>query len=86
MGPAQEGTGAAPGEAAAAVLAGGSSRRMGRDKATLRVGGIELARGVVEAARAVAGPVVVVAPPGHPAVALASGIGAGWVADPGSGP
>jgi molybdenum cofactor guanylyltransferase len=77
----------APGGAlAAAVLAGGSSRRMGRDKATLRVGGVELARGVVEAASRVADPVVLVAPEGHPAAALARRSGLRLVADPGEGP
>ena len=35
---------------AAAVLAGGASRRMGRDKATLAVGGVALAAGVLAAA------------------------------------
>src|SRR5215216_5403863 len=35
--------------AAAAVLAGGASRRMDRDKATLRVGGVELAALVLAA-------------------------------------
>ncbi len=38
--------------AAAAVLAGGASRRMGRDKATLPVGGVELAALALAAAGA----------------------------------
>jgi molybdopterin-guanine dinucleotide biosynthesis protein A len=76
----------AAGALAAAVLAGGSSRRMGRDKATLPVGGAELARRAIAAAARLATPVVVVAPAGHPAVPLAQATGAGWVADPGNGP
>jgi molybdopterin-guanine dinucleotide biosynthesis protein A len=68
--------------AAAAVLAGGASRRMGRDKATLAVGGVELAALALAAAAQVADPVVLVAPDGHPARRLA----APAVADPGSGP
>src|SRR5918992_2005218 len=68
--------------AAAAVLAGGASRRMGRDKATLTVGGVELASLVLAAAARVADPVVLVAPDGHPARRLA----APAVADPGQGP
>jgi molybdopterin-guanine dinucleotide biosynthesis protein A len=59
---------------------------MGRDKATLPVGGAELARRAISAAARLAVPVFVVAPAGHPAVALAQAIGAGWVADPGNGP
>src|SRR5215211_7923144 len=68
--------------AAAAVLAGGASRRMGRDKATLRVGGVELAALVLAAAAQVADPVVLVAPEGHPA----RRVDAPAVADPGLGP
>jgi molybdenum cofactor guanylyltransferase len=67
---------------AAAVLAGGASRRMGRDKATLAVGGVELASLALAAAARVADPVVLVAPEGHPARRLA----AAPVADPGEGP
>ena len=67
---------------AAAVLAGGASRRMGRDKATLAVGGVALAAGVLAAAARVADPVVLVAPEGHPA----RGLGAPVVTDPGEGP
>ena len=68
--------------AAAAVLAGGASRRMGRDKATLAVGGVELASLALAAAARVADPVVLVAPEGHPARRVA----APAVADPGLGP
>jgi molybdenum cofactor guanylyltransferase len=68
--------------AAAAVLAGGASRRMGRDKATLAVGGVELASLALAAAARVAHPVVLVAPEGHPARRVA----APAVADPGLGP
>jgi molybdopterin-guanine dinucleotide biosynthesis protein A len=68
--------------AAAAVLAGGASRRMGRDKATLAVGGVELAALALAAAARVAHPVVLVAPEGHPARRIA----APAVADPGLGP
>jgi molybdenum cofactor guanylyltransferase len=67
---------------AAAVLAGGASRRMGRDKATLTVGGAELASAALAAATRVASPVVLVAPEGHPARRLAARV----VADPGKGP
>src|SRR5512132_1509817 len=67
---------------AAAVLAGGASRRMGRDKATLAVGGVELASLALAAAARVADPVVLVAPEGHPARRLA----AAPVTDPGEGP
>jgi molybdopterin-guanine dinucleotide biosynthesis protein A len=68
--------------AAAAVLAGGVSRRMGRDKATMPVGGVELAATVLAAAAQVAAPVVLVAPEGHPAGRLAARV----VADPAQGP
>ena len=79
---------------AAAVLAGGASRRMGRDKATLAVGGVALASAVLAAAARVASPVVLVAPEGHPARRLAAPAGPGpatrppdlVVADPGLGP
>jgi molybdopterin-guanine dinucleotide biosynthesis protein A len=67
---------------AAAVLAGGASRRMGRDKATLAVGGVELASLALAAAARVAHPVVLVAPEGHPARRVA----APAIADPGLGP
>jgi molybdopterin-guanine dinucleotide biosynthesis protein A len=59
---------------------------MGRDKATMPVGGVELGRAVIGVAAQLADPVVVVAPDGHPAVALAAGIGVAHVADPGQGP
>jgi|SRR5215216_2759796 molybdopterin-guanine dinucleotide biosynthesis protein A len=68
--------------AAAAVLAGGASRRMGRDKATMPVGGVELAATVLAAAARVAAPVVLVAPEGHPARRLAGRV----VTDPAQGP
>jgi molybdenum cofactor guanylyltransferase len=68
--------------AACAVLAGGASRRMGRDKATLPVGGVELASLALAAAALVADPVVLVAPEGHPARRLAARV----VTDPGEGP
>jgi molybdenum cofactor guanylyltransferase len=68
--------------AAAAVLAGGASRRMGRDKATLAVGGAALASLALAAAARVADPVVLVAPEGHPARRLGPRV----VTDPGQGP
>jgi molybdopterin-guanine dinucleotide biosynthesis protein A len=74
------------GAVAAAVLAGGASRRMGRDKATLPVGGVELASRVVATAGRVAAPVVLVAPAGHAAAGLARRLGVGLVTDPGEGP
>jgi molybdenum cofactor guanylyltransferase len=67
---------------AAAVLAGGASRRMGRDKATMPVGGTPLAGLVLAAAARVTDPVVLVAPAGHPARGLATAL----VTDPGLGP
>ena len=67
---------------AAAVLAGGASRRMGRDKATMAVGGVALASLALAAAARVADPVVLVAPQGHPARGLAARL----VTDPGEGP
>jgi molybdenum cofactor guanylyltransferase len=79
--------------AAAAVLAGGASRRMGRDKATLPVRGVELASLVLAAAAQVADPVVLVAPEGHPARRVAAAAARAGppaatrvVADPGLGP
>jgi molybdenum cofactor guanylyltransferase len=67
---------------AAAVLAGGASTRMGRDKATLAVGGARLGEIALAAAARVADPVVLVAPEGHPARRLPARV----VADPGLGP
>jgi molybdopterin-guanine dinucleotide biosynthesis protein A len=67
---------------AAAILAGGAGRRMGADKATLVVQGTALARRVAAVAAAVADPVVLVAPAGHPARSL----GLPALTDPGRGP
>jgi molybdenum cofactor guanylyltransferase len=73
---------AGQGQVAAAVLAGGEGRRMGREKATLLVGGVPLALRVADVAATVADPVVLVAPVGHPARTLGRAV----VADPGAGP
>jgi molybdopterin-guanine dinucleotide biosynthesis protein A len=70
---------------AAAVLAGGAGRRMGGDKATMPVGGVELAALALAAAARVASPVALVAPDGHPARRLAPSP-ADLVTDPGRGP
>jgi molybdopterin-guanine dinucleotide biosynthesis protein A len=81
------GGGAAMTAFAAAVLAGGQSRRMGRDKALVEVEGRPLIARVVDAARAAgADPVAVV---GHRRPAdLPTDLGAELVADahPGEGP
>lgn len=67
---------------AAAVLAGGRGRRMGREKATLPLAGVPLALRVTAVAESVADPVVLVAPAGHPAGTLGRAV----IADPGVGP
>lgn len=67
---------------AAAVLAGGRGRRMGREKATLPLGGVALALRVAAVAADLADPVVLVAPERHPATTLGMPV----VVDPGTGP
>jgi molybdenum cofactor guanylyltransferase len=61
-----------PGPLAAVVLAGGASRRMGRDKATLSYQGTTLVERVVAAVSARCSPVFVIAAPGQPLPALGS--------------
>src|ERR1044072_8938910 len=51
---------------AAVVLAGGASRRMGRDKATMPVDGSTMVELVVSALSARGSPVFVIAAPGQP--------------------
>jgi molybdopterin-guanine dinucleotide biosynthesis protein A len=55
---------------------------MGREKATLPLGGVPMALRVTAVAATVADPVVLVAPAGHPAGTLGHAV----VADPGVGP
>jgi molybdenum cofactor guanylyltransferase len=53
---------AQPARPAALLLTGGASRRMGRDKATLEIGGVQLASRTADLLLQVAGPVVEVGP------------------------
>ncbi|PEG60187.1 molybdenum cofactor guanylyltransferase [Mycolicibacterium boenickei] len=57
---------------AAVVLAGGASRRMGRDKATLPFGGSTMVEHVVAVVSARCSPVFVIAAPGQPLPALSA--------------
>ncbi|MED5813151.1 molybdenum cofactor guanylyltransferase [Mycolicibacterium sp. 050232] len=57
---------------AAVVLAGGASRRMGRDKATLPFGGSTMVEHVVAAVSERCSPVFVIAAPGQPLPALSA--------------
>lgn len=68
-------------EGGVAVLCGGRSRRMGRDKAMLPFGSESMAARVVRLARLVGGPVTVVGPS-----TLTDAGGDGLLADPGEGP
>jgi molybdenum cofactor guanylyltransferase len=70
--------------AAAAILTGGESRRMGRDKATLSIDGVPMAVRIARALRPALDPVVAI---GRPEPELAAG-GLHVVADrhPGEGP
>jgi len=72
---------------AAAVLAGGESRRMGRDKALVEIGGRPMIVGVIEAARATGADSVAVVGHRRPAD-LPADLGAVLVPDahPGEGP
>jgi molybdopterin-guanine dinucleotide biosynthesis protein A len=72
----------------AAVLAGGASRRMGRDKALLAIDGLPMVRRVVDAAVAAGAAKVIVVGGDVPALAVAVGDAATVVADhhPGEGP
>ncbi len=66
------------------ILAGGRSTRMGRDKASLEVGGRRLLEWQVDRMRgAGVGPVwISVGPDGHPAEGWPGLTGVGWVPDP----
>ncbi|MFC0083091.1 molybdenum cofactor guanylyltransferase, partial [Aciditerrimonas ferrireducens] len=81
-------TGAPTAGRGAVLLTGGTSRRMGVDKATLFVGGVPLAWRVARALAAVGGPVVEVGPGAVPWLPVAreeppgggplAGLVAGW--------
>lgn len=68
------------------VLCGGSSIRMGRDKASLPFGRGTMLETVVETLREVVGPVCVIATPGQRLPKLPADVLIGWDAEEGKGP